>query len=182
MVNEPASRDLIPSMSSPTEAADTPFPRSAGTYALILKLSAGRRIQVGKLGAFDFPAGHFLYVGSAFGPGGLAGRLGHHLSPVKPDSRLHWHVDYLRPWAPVVEIWFAEHTEPREHEWAAIAGRLSGNYLPAPRFGASDCRCRSHLFHFEAMPSAVRFQAALELVFPADWPLRTMPMSQRNNR
>ena len=169
-------------MSPPPELAETPFPKSAGTYALILKLSAGRRIQVGKLGAFHFPAGHYIYVGSAFGPGGFAGRLGRHVAPVKPDSRLHWHVDYLRRWAPVSEIWLAEHTTPREHDWAAIAGRLPGSDLPAHRFGASDCRCRSHLFHFEAMPSAERFQASLDLLFPADRPLRTIRISEKMNQ
>ena len=169
-------------MPAPSELSGSPFPKDSGTYALILQLSAGRLVQVGKLGAFHFPAGYFIYVGSAFGPGGLAGRLGRHIAPVKPGSRLHWHVDYLRCWASIVEIWIAEHTEPREHDWAVTVGRLPGSAIPAPRFGASDCRCRSHLFHFEAMPSAVGFQASLDLVFPADRPLRAVQMSGKINR
>ncbi len=49
-----------------------------GTYALLLKLDRWERITVGKLGTFDFPAGYYLYVGSALGPGGLQARLAHH--------------------------------------------------------------------------------------------------------
>jgi Uri superfamily endonuclease len=159
-----------------------PVPKNAGTYALILQLIAGRLIQVGKLGAFHFPAGHYIYIGSAFGPGGLAGRIGRHIAPVKSDSRLHWHVDYLRRWAPVTEIWCAEHAEPREHDWAEIAGRLPGSTLPVPRFGASDCRCRSHLFHLEGPPSVKRFQASLNPIFPADRPLHAIRMSEKTDR
>lgn len=30
--------------------------------------------------------------------------------------------------------------------------------LPAPRFGASDCRCDAHLFHFAEKPDVVGFR------------------------
>jgi len=49
-----------------------------GTYALLLKLDKQERITVGRLGTFDFPAGYYLYVGSALGPGGLQARLARH--------------------------------------------------------------------------------------------------------
>lgn len=49
-----------------------------GTYALLLKLDKQERITVGKLGTFDLPAGYYLYVGSALGPGGLRARLTRH--------------------------------------------------------------------------------------------------------
>jgi Uri superfamily endonuclease len=49
-----------------------------GTYALLLKLDKQERITIGKLGTFDFPAGYYLYVGSALGPGGLRARLARH--------------------------------------------------------------------------------------------------------
>ena len=45
-----------------------------GTYALLLKLDKQEKITVGKLCTFDFPAGYYLYVGSALGPGGLQAR------------------------------------------------------------------------------------------------------------
>jgi Uri superfamily endonuclease len=49
-----------------------------GTYALLLKLDKQERITVGRLGTFGFPAGYYLYVGSALGPGGLRARLARH--------------------------------------------------------------------------------------------------------
>ncbi|UCG23042.1 MAG: GIY-YIG nuclease family protein [Chloroflexota bacterium] len=169
-------------MPATLELTERPIPRDGGTYALILQLYAGRLLQVGKLGAFNFPAGHYIYIGSALGPGGLAGRLGRHVAPVKPDSRLHWHVDYLRRWTTIAEVWFAEHSVQHEHDWAVIAGRLPGSIVPAPRFGASDCRCPSHLFHFEDAPIAERFQASLGLLFPADRPLSVIRMGERTER
>ena len=181
------------------ERSDRAIPKSAGTYVLILLLRAGQPIQVGKLGSFDFPAGYYIYIGSAFGSGGLAGRLGRHLAMTKPDSPLHWHIDYLRDWAPIVEIWFSERltprehltlreqltpredATPREHDWAALVSRLPGSNYPAPRFGASDCRCRSHLFRFEARPSAEEFRSSLSLAFPTDGPLHAIQLSGKTN-
>ena len=48
-----------------------------GTYVLILHLSEMQQVQIGKLCIYDFMPGHYGYVGSAFGPGGLAVRLKH---------------------------------------------------------------------------------------------------------
>lgn len=164
-------------MTSLSKRFDKPIPKSRGTYALILRLISGRTIPVGKLGTFDFPAGYYIYVGSAFGPGGLAGRLGRHLVPLKPGSAPHWHIDYLRRSAPIVEIWFAEHATPREHDWAKLVGDSSGCTLPASRFGASDCRCRSHLFHFVQPPATWRFRTLVATSLPGDGPLQTIKVA-----
>jgi Uri superfamily endonuclease len=154
------------------------IPKSSGTYVLILRLSARRVIQVGKLGANDFPTGYYLYVGSAFGPGGLAARLGRHLKPDQETKPVHWHIDYLRRWAPIVAIWFGEQQVRREHDWATLIGQLPGSDCPAPRFGASDCRCRSHLFHFAQLPAVERFSASLSRALPGDEPLQIIKIGQ----
>jgi Uri superfamily endonuclease len=148
------------------------IPKSKGTYALILWLDHGQRIQIGKLGAFEFPAGYYLYTGSAFGPGGLAGRLGRHIALNQASASCHWHIDYLHCRAPIVAIWFSRHQTPREHDWAALVGQLAGCSCPAPRFGASDCRCHAHLFHFAQPPAAGRFSALLAHALPGDGPLQ----------
>jgi Uri superfamily endonuclease len=148
------------------------IPKGTGTYALLLRLSAGQTIQIGKLGSFEFPAGHYLYIGSAFGSGGLAGRLGRHLVPDRPGKSPHWHIDYLRRQAPIIAIWFGVHDLPREHDWAEQTRQLPGSNYPAPRFGASDCRCHSHLFHFHQRPDAGLFAASLSHCFPDDEPLK----------
>ena len=86
------------------KAHEIQFPRVRGTYILILRLDRTRTLQVGSLGRFRFPGGYFAYVGSAFGPGGLGGRLKHHLNPSAPA---HWHIDTLRKVARLHQVWLA---------------------------------------------------------------------------
>ncbi|MBN1178034.1 MAG: GIY-YIG nuclease family protein [Anaerolineae bacterium] len=126
-----------------------------GTYALLLSLSHPLPLTVGKLGRFDFPAGVYVYVGSARGPGGLSARLARHLRHPKP---LHWHIDYLRAACQPLAVWTVEDEQPRECAWATAVARLPGASQPAPGFGASDCRCPTHLFHFPTPPSLARFR------------------------
>ena len=120
-----------------------------GTYILLLKLPEPGTIQVGKFGEFNFPAGYYAYVGSAFGPGGLAGRLSHHF---KMSERPHWHIDYLRRHAQIEQVWFEKGEIKQEHEWADTLANLPGSQILVPGFGCSDCDCQSHLFYFEEMP------------------------------
>ena len=68
-------------------------PAEPGTYFLVLRCSSTRAVRVGRLGTMRLLPGYYLYVGSAYGPGGLRARIGHHCHPA---DRLHWHVDYLR--------------------------------------------------------------------------------------
>jgi len=156
---------------------DLDFPTGPGTYGLIFYRPGGRRIAVGKLGQFEFPAGYYLYVGSALGPGGLAGRLQRHM---RADKRTHWHVDYLSAQADVVEIWITTGEERLEHLWAAAAGQLPGAAKPAAGFGASDCRCPAHLYHFGARPEGKVFQQLLEEQGAAGRPVKVMLIAGQN--
>ncbi|HYO87028.1 MAG TPA: GIY-YIG nuclease family protein [Candidatus Limnocylindrales bacterium] len=131
-----------------------PFPSAPGAYVLLLALTAPARLTVGRLGTFDFPPGYYTYVGSAHGPGGLAGRLKHHLAPT---AQPHWHIDRLRKAAAVAAVWWCADEEIREHGWAAALANLSGGHIIARRFGASDCHCPSHLLHFAAHPDFAAF-------------------------
>jgi Uri superfamily endonuclease len=140
-----------------------------GTYLLILRLKVRRRITVGKLGAFDFAAGYYGYAGSAFGPGGLAGRIGHHLKPVATPR---WHIDYLRKKAVIEKIWISTQAEKREHAWAGTLSGMGGVIAAVTGFGSSDCRCVTHLVYFQAKPVIREIQAALLRVFPDDEPIR----------
>jgi Uri superfamily endonuclease len=109
---------------------------------------------IGRRGRFRFPAGFYLYVGSALGPGGLAKRLERHL---RADKHIHWHVDYLLERARVVEVWTVESSERRECAWASAALRLPGARIAALHFGASDCQCASHLIAFDRKPERNQF-------------------------
>ncbi len=130
------------------------FPADKGTYILILHLNLSTRLTIGRLGTFKFLVGYYAYVGSAFGSGGLRGRLKHHLSPaIKP----HWHIDYLRQGAGVCEVWWIASETPCEHQWSDALRSLPDAAVPIPRFGASDCRCPAHLIGFAGKPDFASF-------------------------
>ncbi|MHC4606159.1 MAG: GIY-YIG nuclease family protein [Planctomycetota bacterium] len=113
-----------------------------GTYALVLKTDRPLRLKVGALGRFLFPAGYYVYVGSALN--GLEGRLRRHARRRKP---CRWHIDYLRRRAEIVEVWTVVSRKRLECRWARAALATPGASVPVPRFGASDCRCPAHLVH-----------------------------------
>ncbi len=119
------------------------LPAGPGSYLLALSLASPQRLAVGALGTFDFPAGLYLYCGSALGPGGIRARAGRHL---EGRGAVRWHIDFLLRRARLREIWAREDTLRLECLWAnALA--VSGLCEPAaPGFGASDCRCRAHLW------------------------------------
>lgn len=123
-----------------------------GTYALLFR-SRSATIRVGALGEVVLLVGAVVYVGSAFGPGGLAGRLRHHLRPV---TRPHWHLDHLRPALELRGAWVGAGTRRTEHDWARIFAELPSVAIPRKKFGASDCRCPSHLFHWRRTPGRRR--------------------------
>ena len=124
--------------------------RVRGTYALILFLARTQTIRVGKLGAFKFPRGYYIYLGSALN--GLVGRIARHLRTAK---RPFWHIDYFLRHAQVKEVWTHQGDERLECLWARAALALPRAKIIAPHFGASDCDCPSHLIYLgAAMPHA----------------------------
>ncbi len=125
------------------------FPREPGTYVLVFALAQECTLAVGRRRTETFHAGYHLYVGSALG--GLAGRLRRHL--IGPRRR-HWHVDALLDAAPVIEIWYALTSQGTECVWASRLERAPGIEPGAARFGASDCRCRTHLFYSRERPTS----------------------------
>lgn len=107
------------------------------TYQLQIRLSRPVRIQVGRLGEFEFPAGRYVYTGSA--RRAMDARIRRHLSHTK---RMHWHIDYLlaAPGAAITGVILSDEPECRlNHDTPGV--------IVAAGFGASDCSsgCGSHL-------------------------------------
>jgi len=124
--------------------------RVRGTYALVLYLLPAQTIRVGKLGAFGFPRGYYIYLGSALS--GLVGRIARHLRTAK---RPFWHIDYFLRHAQAKEVWTHQGDERLECLWARAALALPRAKIITPHFGASDCDCPSHLIYLgAAMPRA----------------------------
>ncbi len=88
----------------------------------------------------------------------MAARLKHHLGQ---SPRPHWHIDYLKTRATIVDVWAAVHRDRLECRWAGVLAHTDGSHTPAPGFGASDCTCTSHLFHFNANPRLADFNRRL---------------------
>lgn len=129
-----------------------PVESRPGTYALILKCQRTADVSVGRLGHLKLEPGFYVYVGSAFGPGGIRGRLAHHTRPV---MRPHWHIDYIRSEMELVEVWFQYGRKSRECNWARRLATMSGASVPMAGFGASDCDCESHLLFYKECPNAL---------------------------
>lgn len=139
----------------PTNSPMWTITKQPGTYALILVNSRRGVLPIGQLGDLNLQPGVYVYVGSAWGPGGLAARVQHHC---RISSRPHWHIDYLRARCDLNRIWFTTAPGPAEHTWAKALARLPKVTVPLQGFGASDCRCNTHLFWFPSPPSLRAFQ------------------------
>jgi Uri superfamily endonuclease len=143
------------------------LPVQTGTYTLLLTLSAPKVVTIGQLGRFELSPGVYAYQGSAWGSGGLRGRLGRHL---KGTGRKHWHVDYLRAAAEVRGYGYltAGNGEkpfpPKECIWSQNLAALPGASLPIPGFGGSDCTsgCFAHLVYFEETDCLGRISQILD--------------------
>jgi len=131
-----------------------------GTYALLLHLDTPQTLQIGALGMLAFPSGWYLYVGSAHGPGGLTARLARHRR--RAGKRFHWHIDYVRAVTRLAEVWIRSENGHQECAWATATAALPGARIIAPRFGASDCHCPSHLFHFAGRPDSAAFESLIQ--------------------
>ena len=139
--------------------------QDSGSYLLIIRLAGAVRIRIGAKGIFHFPAGWYVYAGSA--KRGLRARIERHL---RKKKRMRWHIDYLLRRATVRQVILF--TDPRrwhgissravgrlktcptvttECELAALLLKLGGSIV-VPRFGSSDCLCRAHLAHFGRPP------------------------------
>ncbi|MFC7129277.1 GIY-YIG nuclease family protein [Haloferax chudinovii] len=125
-----------------------------GTYALVFDAPAVT-VEVGALGEHRLSAGAYVYVGSAFGAGGLR-RVRRHRRVAAGDHEVrHWHVDYLgghtdTDLARVVCV------TDRDVE-CAVATELASSLGAAgvDGFGSSDCSCDAHLARGDSVETAI---------------------------
>jgi Uri superfamily endonuclease len=115
-----------------------------GVYQLRIRLKRSRPIRVGALGKHPFPAGWYVYTGSA--RNGLAQRVGRHL---RHSKQKRWHIDYLLAVADQVEAFVLPGEKLTECE---LHTHLLGGQVIVPGFGASDCGCEAHLTSFKKKP------------------------------
>jgi Uri superfamily endonuclease len=122
------------------------MPSDKGTYAILIHIPRSKYITIGKLGRFYFHYGAYVYVGSAFGSGGLRSRLNRHISG---SVKRHWHIDYLLKYGEVRAYYYLIDTQQYECKWVQSLLEISNPIFPIPGFGSSDCtRCPAHLISF----------------------------------
>ncbi|MCD6406134.1 MAG: GIY-YIG nuclease family protein [Planctomycetes bacterium] len=117
--------------------ADLP---ASGIYQVMFRLAKPLELRVGALGIVAFPAGFWVYTGSA--KRALRKRVARHISRVK---KRHWHIDYVLPPGEVVAVRAFPVGAANE---CAAHQRLARRFGEGPGgFGSSDCSCRSHLVY-----------------------------------
>lgn len=117
----------------------------SGSYIMIMELQQAESIAVGSLGVLDFQPGFYLYIGTA--KKNLTQRVNRHL---RKRKKYHWHIDYLREKAENCTALPIRSSELLEHRLAQAVGKIADWQVPG--FGATDCRCATHLFAMRDNP------------------------------
>jgi Uri superfamily endonuclease len=136
-----------------------------GTYVVFFRLTRPKkRLTIGALGTFDFPAGTYAYLGSAFGAGGVRNRTGRHLTP---GTKKKWNIDWLKPHCTPLAVWWTHDRRKVEFGWASILGALPGAGCPVKGFGAADNPDgNTHLVRFDELPSLAGFRRRARRYMP----------------
>jgi len=131
-----------------------------GTYCLVISLEEDSKVRIGSLGVREFPAGIYVYAGSALS--GIENRVSRHRSAKK---KRRWHIDYLLDRAEVRSvIAIPTNRKSTECEVLRALATCEGASVPVDGFGSSDCKCRSHLVCFgEADPEWVAVMISMRL-------------------
>jgi len=130
------------------------LPTQKGTYIIYGSLKQEIAISVGAMGTLSPPAGRYVYVGSAFGSGGIRARVKHHLTP---SPTPHWHFDYIKPHITNQAVLWQTGTDRLECEWVRRLLDLLDATAAVAGFGASDCRsgCPAHLLSIDLSLSMI---------------------------
>ncbi len=119
-------------------ADGTGLPTAPGAYVLLIQLPDSLPVKLVGRPEVTLSPGHYLYCGSASGPGGIKARVGRHM---QKNKTIRWHVDRLTTSGMVLGAWVF----PGGDECELVA-MLAGLPVPIPGFGSSDCEtCSSHL-------------------------------------
>ncbi len=116
--------------------------RDGGAYVLEMRVKAPLSLCAGRLGELTVSPGRYLYVGSAYGPGGLSARVSRHLR--RHGRRHHWHIDHLTAAVGVSAVWIVPGGS--ECQLFSQLSAAPSARVPFAGFGSSDCRrCQAHL-------------------------------------
>lgn len=109
-------------------------------YVLIIQVEKTISLKIGSLGEVVFNKGLYAYVGSA--QSNFYYRINRHL---RKEKKIFWHIDYLLndKKARISKIFYSQGIKTEE---CYLVRLVSEKGRSIPRFGSSDCKCKSHLF------------------------------------
>ena len=114
-----------------------------GSYILFIRINQIIPVII-RNKIVQLKSGYYLYVGSAFGAGGLSSRLHRHIRKIK---KKHWHIDQITmsQYSSVEGIGISI-DKRSECEISHVFSRME-SIIPIKGFGNSDCdTCKSHFF------------------------------------
>lgn len=127
-----------------------------GSYLLILKLNRKGNLEFGRRkNRQTFPAGYYVYVGSAMKD--LTPRMERHR---RLRKNKFWHIDYLREETEFIAALPVRSSEDLECQLAERLRAFADWVIPG--FGASNCACPGHLFGMKEDP--LKSSAFIELL------------------
>jgi len=114
-----------------------------GSYVLFIRIARELLIVI-RGNQIKLEPGYYLYVGSAFGEGGLSSRLHRH---TRKSKRKHWHIDQVTMSKSSSIEGIGVFIDKRvECQISSILSDIA-NFKPILGFGNSDCiTCSSHFF------------------------------------
>ncbi len=120
-----------------------------GTYLLLFKLDKEEKISIGRKGAFLFPAGFYVYVGSHMRD--TDSRIARHARKLGQNKKPKWHIDFLREKAILLGVVKISSNIKKECEVSREFSKFGK--IACPGFGSSDCNCPTHLWYFDTNPA-----------------------------
>ena len=117
-----------------------------GSYILFIRLDSKISVNIrGRL--TTLVPGYYLYIGSAFGAGGLSSRLHRHM---RKKKKKHWHIDQITMLKSCsIEGIAISLNNKNECEIAQTLSSIDA-IEPQDGFGNSDCKsCSSHFFRLK---------------------------------
>jgi len=118
-----------------------------GTYMLYLEITEPSSVHIKNKEIF-LENGFYIYIGSAFGVGGLSSRIHRHL---RRKKKPHWHIDQIT--SKDICQFHGVAVFPNEKIECEISNSLtkSNKLKPIKDFGNSDCKtkCISHFFYID---------------------------------
>ncbi len=124
------------------------IPSLPGYYLLIFRIYRKLTITTRGNKVFSLNPGIYVYIGSAYGPGGLRSRIMRHL---RRNKKVFWHVDYLTTnnYVELVGFVIINITSRKSIDLENFLSKQMQKYLePILGFGCSDKRKDiSHLYY-----------------------------------